>query len=116
MGYALYTYAMLKKPKEPTDIKRQMQAVKADLKSPEIDWDSFVVWAGSQNKLQQYLWREWKSALAPQGFTWQKLTKLLRHKTDRMVYWYRDMLPWGTLMTEIIDFVEGPYGQDLAKR
>lgn len=103
--------------KEPTEIKDLMKSRKAQVAdTSDIDWDSFVVWAGSQNKLQSYLWNQWKSVLSPQGFTWQKFTKLLRHKTIRMVYWYRGMLSWAELVSEIIEFVEGPYGKDLAKR
>ena len=116
MYYTLYTYPMITKPKERPDIKAEMQAMKNQLNSPGIDWDSYVVWTGSQNHLPAYLWQEWKAELTPRGFTWQKFTKLLRYKTDRMVYWYRGMISWDELIKEITEFIEGRYGKDLAKR
>ena len=107
----------LKRPKEPTEIKDFIKSRKARLAAtPDINLDSFAVWPASQNKLQVYLWSEWKSVLSPQGFTWPKFMKLLGRKTNRMVSWYQDMLSWDKLLNEIIEFVEGPYGKDLAKR
>ena len=116
MGIVLYPYMTLKIPSEPNDIKRQMLAQKNNFPNIlNIEWDGFVVWAGTQNKLQSYLWTEWKSDLGPKGFTWQTFTKLLRYKTDRMVFWYRGMISWNVLSKEIVEFIEGKYGQGIVK-
>ena len=106
----------LKALEEPIGIKEIMKSTKARIDRPAIDWDSFVVWSGSQNQLQRFLWSGWKSELSPQGWTWQKFTKLLRHKTLSMVQWYRGPLPWEDLLEEITELIHGRYGQDLAKR
>ncbi len=105
-------------PKEPNDIRAAMKVVKNtlnDSNSFNIEYDGFVVWAGTQNRFAAYLWKEWKPVLSPRGFTWQKFTKLLHYKTDRMIYWYRDMITWKSFVKEVIDLLEGKYGQSMVK-
>lgn len=101
----------LQTPAEPIELKSRMLATKGTLAGGDaIDWDSYVVWAGSQNGPASYLWRAWKADLEPLGFSWQKFTKLLRYKTDRMVYWYRGLITWQMLTKEVSQFIEGRYG------
>ncbi len=102
-------------PKEPQEIKKQMKSLKEKVfTNPDIDWDSFVVWSG--NQLPKYLWGEWKDQLKPQGFTWQKFLKLLRYRTDKILLWFRGSLSWEELIKEIIDLIQGPLGQEIAKK
>jgi len=105
-------------PTEPKELKTWMKSLKETTfinnTNPNIDWDSFVIWSG--NQLPKYLWKEWKDQLKPQGFTWQKILKLLRYRTDRILLWFKGGLLWEDLIKEIINLIEGPTGQDIRKR
>lgn len=102
-------------PKEPKHVKDWIRAVENGTKgSPDIKWDSFNVWYG--NQLPKYLWSEWKDILKPRGFTWQKFLKLLRQRTDAVLMWHKGLCTWGEFIKETINLIEGPLGQDIAKR
>lgn len=104
----------LKVPKEPKDILARMKTVRKQMGDPTVDWDSFSVWHA--NQLPQYLWHEWKDVLKPRGFTWQKFLKLLRHRTDAVLLWYKGAYTWEQLVKETIKLIDGPLGQEIAKR
>ena len=102
-------------PREPKDILAYVRSVETQMsKGSDINWDSFSVWAA--NKLPQYLWNEWKDELKPQGFTWQKFSRLIRMRTDKMVGWLKGLNVWSDLAKDIVDLLEGPLGQDIAKK
>ncbi len=105
----------LQVPEEPRDILAYIRSVNEQMSvGSEINWDSFSVWAA--NKLPQYLWNEWKEELKPQGFTWQKFSRLLRMRTDKMVGWLKGLNKWDGLAKDIIDLIESPLGEDIAKK
>ncbi len=102
-------------PKEPSDILRHIRSVHSQMsEGSDIDWASFSVWAA--NKLPQYLWNEWKDTLKPQGLTWQKFSRLLRMRTDKMIGWLKGLNSWEMLTEDIQDLIESPLGQDIAKK
>lgn len=102
-------------PKEPKDILAYIRSVQKQMSvGSDINWDSFSVWAA--NKLPQYLWNEWKEKLKPRGFTWQKFSRLLRMRTDKMVGWLKGLNGWDELAKDIIDLIESPLGEDVAKK
>jgi hypothetical protein len=103
-------------PEEPKEIQSRMKAVKNYMNDPIIDWDGYVVWSGTQHALPSYLWEQWQDELKPMGWDWQKFTKMMRSKTERMIFWYKGLLSWGKFIDDIFDFINGPYGQDLARR
>jgi len=78
---------------------------------PGVDWDSYVVWAG--NKLPKYLWDHWKAQLKPAGLTWQKFMRVLRHRTDVCVMWYKGALPWSEFIVSVAHLIAGPIGADI---
>ncbi|MDP3729875.1 MAG: hypothetical protein Q8R26_04015 [bacterium] len=102
-------------PKEPKEILAYIRSVNKQMSAgSDINWDSFSVWAA--NKLPQYLWNEWKGELKPQGFTWQKFLKLLRMRTDTILGWFKGIREWEDTAKDIINLIESPLGQDIAKR
>ena len=101
-------------PKEPQEVKKWIRNVEAYTGGPGVDWGSLNVWYG--NQLPKYLWNEWKKILKPRGFTWQKFLRLLKHRTDKIILWYKGILSWEVLVKDIIDLIEGPLGQNLAKK
>ena len=102
-------------PKEPTHVKDYIKSVEGALvKTPGVNWDSLNVWYG--NKLPQYLWNEWKDELKPRGLTWQKFLKLLRQRTDAVLLWYKGAYTWERFIKETINLIEGPLGQEIAKK
>ena len=105
----------LRVPKEPKNILTHIKSVHAQMSAgSDINWESFSVWA--ENKLPQYLWNEWKDELKPRGFTWQKFSHLIRMRTDKMVGWLKGLNKWEDLAKDIIDLIEGPLGEDMAKK
>ena len=101
-------------PKEPTEVKDWIRKIEGMTdKSGRINWDSLNVWYG--NKLPQYLWGEWKDTLKPKGFTWQKFLKLLGHRTDAVLLWYKGSYTWEEFVRETIKLIEGPLGQDIVR-
>ena len=102
-------------PKEPTEVKDWIRKIEGMTdKSGRINWDSLNVWYG--NKLPQYLWHEWKDTLKPHGFTWQKFLKLLRHRTDAVLLWYKGAYSWEEFVKETTKLIEGPLGTEIAKQ
>ena len=102
-------------PKEPKHVKDWIRAIeKMSNKTPGTKWENLNVWYG--NKLPQYLWDEWKGVLKPRGFTWQKFLKLLRHRTDAVLLWYKGAYTWKQLVKETVSLIEGPLGKEIAKR
>lgn len=102
-------------PNEPKEIKNWIRKIE-EMESPTsgINWDTFNVWYG--NKVPKYLWNEWKDILKPSGFTWQKFLKLLGRRTDAILLWYKGAYSWEQFVTETIKLIEGPLGQDIAKK
>lgn len=101
-------------PKEPKEILLQMKSWRKSMLDSTADWDSLVVWYG--NQLPQYLWREWKDELKTRGFTWQKFLKLLRMRTDTILSWFKGIRAWEDTAKDIINLIESPLGQDMAKK
>lgn len=102
-------------PKEPKDILRQMNAWRESLPRDEKrEHDSFVVWF--RNALPQYLWQEWKDELILRGFTWQKFLKLLRMRTDTVLAWFKGIRAWENTAKDIVELIESPLGEDMAKK
>ncbi len=102
-------------PKEPKHVKEWIKSVGQGLaKTPGVNWDSLNVWYG--NQLPKYLWDEWKNELKPRGFTWQKFLKLLSHRTDAVLLWYKGAYTWEQFIKETTNLIEGPLGQEIAKR
>lgn len=103
-------------PKEPEHVRewiRTMEQV-GGVKTPGVKWDHLNIWYG--NQLPKYLWDEWKNDLKPRGFTWQKFLSLLRHRTDAALLWYKGHYTWERFIKETINLIDGPLGQEIAKR
>ena len=83
-------------------------------KTPGAKWENLNVWYG--NQLPKYLWAEWKDVLKPRGFTWQKFLKLLRQRTDAILLWHKGMYTWEQFVKETTKLIEGPLGEEIAKR
>src|SRR3989338_2533751 len=101
-------------PKEPKDILERMKIMRKGMSDSTIDWDSFAVWY--MNQLPQYLWHEWKGELNDRGFTWQKFLKLLRMRTDTILGWFKGIRKWEDTAKDIIDLIESPLGEDMARK
>ena len=95
-------------PPEPIELKVWMLSLKQshfqDSSGGGIDWDSFVVWSG--NKLPKYLWDHWKVQLKATGLTWQKFMRILRHRTDIGVLWYKGSLPWSEFAASVAKLID----------
>lgn len=112
-----YTWDMsLHTPKEPEHVREWIKSIeRGTSKTPsKMNWDSLNVWYG--NQLPKYLWDEWKDELKPRGLTWQKFLKLLRQRTDAILLWYKGAYTWERFIKETINLIEGPLGQEIAKR
>ena len=81
-------------------------------KDPNVKWENLNVWYGLQ--LPKYLWAEWKDNLKSEGFTWQKFLRLLKHRTDAVLLWYKGAYTWEQLVEKIVELIEGPMGQEIA--
>jgi hypothetical protein len=101
-------------PREPQEVKNWMKNIEKNMRGPGLDWNSLNVWYG--NQLPKYLWNEWKNDLKPKGFSWQKFLRLLKHRTDKIILWYKGIIKWEELVKEFVDLIEGPLGQNLAKK
>ena len=105
----------LQTPEEPKHVKEWIRRIDRGItKTPGVKWDSFSVWYG--NQLPKYLWDEWKDTLKPRGFTWQKFLRLLRHRTDAVLLWYKGAYTWEQFIRETTNLIEGPLGKEIAKR
>jgi len=101
-------------PKEPKHVKDWIKSIEQNLpKTPGVNWQSLNIWYG--NQLPKFLWDAWKNELKPRGFTWQKFLKLLRHRTDAILLWYKGAYTWERFIKETVDLIEGPLGRELAK-
>lgn len=111
-----YTWDMqLHTPKEPQHVREWIHSIeKMSNKTPGVKWENLNVWYG--NQLPKYLWDEWKETLKPAGFTWQKFLRLLRHRTDAVLLWYKGAYTWKQFIEETIKLIDGPLGQEIAKR
>lgn len=98
-------------PKEPQEVKKWIRNIEVHTGGR---WESLNVWYG--NQLPKYLWDEWKDILKPRGFTWQRFLRLLKYRTDKIILWYKGIIKWEDLVKEFIDLIEGPLGQNLAKK
>jgi len=99
----------LKVPREPTEIKELIRAVRARMGGEgsfaEIDYDSLAVW--SFNRLPKYLWECWKHELKERGITWQKFLRLLKLRTMDIIEWgLYDRLSWDELVKRIEHTIE----------
>ena len=102
-------------PKEPKHVKEWIKSLeRRTAKTPGIKWEPLYVWYG--NQLPKYLWNEWKGNLKSRGFTWQKFLKLLRYRTDAVLLWYKGDYDWEQFIKETINLIDGPLGQEIAKR
>jgi len=91
-----------------------MKNIEKNMRGPGLYWNSLNVWYG--NQLPKYLWNEWENDLKPKGFSWQKFLRLLKHRTDKIILWYKGIIKWEELVKEFVDLIEGPLGQNLAKK
>ena len=113
--HILYTWDMkLHVPKEPQHVKDWIRTVEGMNGVPSARWENLNVWYG--NQLPKYLWEEWKGELKPAGFTWQKFLKLLKHRTDAVLLWYKGAYTWAQFIKETTKLIEGPLGEEIAKR
>lgn len=101
-------------PQEPLEVKEWIKEIEKIGKTPGVKWDSLSVWYG--NKLPKYLWDQWKDILKPRGFNWQKFLRLLKHRTDAILLWYKGKFTWEQFMGETINLINGPLGEEIAKR
>ncbi|MDP3974050.1 MAG: hypothetical protein Q8P92_04425 [Candidatus Daviesbacteria bacterium] len=101
-------------PQEPKEVKEWIKMLAQEASGQdEINWDSLNVWYG--NKLPKYLWDEWKVELSPSGFNWQKFLKLMSFRTDQIILWSYNEIPWENLVKEIQELIYGPLGQRLSE-
>lgn len=102
-------------PKEPQHVKDLIRSVeKMSPKGPRVKWENLNVWYGLE--LPKYLWAEWKDELKPAGFNWQTFLRLLKHRTDAVLLWYRGVYTWKQLIEKIVELIEGPMGQEIVKK
>lgn len=102
---------------EPENLKQWMQDLRQNIfkgDDDKLNWDSSTVWAA--NRLPKYFWDQWKPELKDRGFRWQSFSKLLRYRTDKLILWYRNELPWEDLVREITELMDSSIGRDLAKK
>jgi hypothetical protein len=93
-------------PREPTEIKELITAVRARLGTgDDIDWDSLAVW--SFNRLPKYLWFCWKDELKERGITWQRFLRILRLRTADIIAWgLKNSLSWEELVKRLETTIE----------
>lgn len=102
-------------PKEPQHVKDWIRSIEQmSSKDPAVKWEKLNVWYGLE--LPKYLWAEWKTELKPMGFTWQKFLRLLKHRTDAVLLWYKGAYTWDRFIEETIKLIDGPLGEEIAKR
>lgn len=102
-------------PKEPQHVKDWIRSIEQmSSKTPGVKWENLNVWYGLE--FPKYLWAEWKDELKPTGFTWQKFLRLLKHRTDAVLLWYKGVYTWEQLVEKIAELIEGPMGQEIAKK
>ena len=94
----------MKVPKEPTEIKELIQAVRVRMGGEssysDVDHDSLAVW--SFNRLPKYLWEQWKNDLRERGITWQKFLRILKLHTLDIIEWaLRESMTWPELVKKI---------------
>ncbi len=102
-------------PKEPQHVKDWIRSIeKMTTKDTSIKWENLNVWYG--NQLPKYLWEAWKDELKPVGFTWQKFLRILKHRTDVVLLWYKEVYTWEQFIKETVKLIEGPLGEEIVKR
>ncbi len=105
----------LKMPKESKEVKGWIKMVEKETsKTPGINWDSLNVWYG--NKLAKYLWEQWGNELKETGFKWPTFLKLLKYRTDKVLLWNEGVLTWEGLIKDLIELIEGPFGNEIIKQ
>lgn len=87
-------------PDEPVSLKTDIQTQLPQDEPVNWDLESFAVWYG--NRIQSYLWDEWKSILKPLGFDWQTFLKLMSLCTNSFTLWIADEKEW----SEVVDDIE----------
>ncbi|MCF7864993.1 MAG: hypothetical protein K9M11_00615 [Candidatus Pacebacteria bacterium] len=95
-------------PPEPLDLKALMQSMKQS--SPESSDDASIVWTG--NKLPKYLWDNLKSQLKAKGFTWQTFMRVLRHRTDICILWYKGEMTWNDFILSLQKLIDSSIGNE----
>ena len=104
----------LRIPKESPHLKEWIKSVeKLSPKTPGVKWESLNVWYG--NQIPKYLWGEWKDELKETGFTWQKFLKLLGHRKDLPLLWFKGNYTWEQFINEVNKLIEGPMCQEISK-
>jgi len=82
--------------------------------SVAVEPDSTDVY-NSINMLSQYLWKAWENELSKKGFTRRKFLRLMRYRTDDVLLWAYDRIPWRKFMVRVIESIEGPMGKTIVK-
>ncbi len=96
----------LQKLEEPYKIKEFIRNVRQNFGSTNnIDYDSLAVW--SFNKLQKFLWDNWKPELKQMGIRWQLFLKILKLHTDDFIKWaLYDKMSWDEVIERVISTIE----------
>ena len=98
--------------KEPKNLKNALTALREDLDNKvKIKWDSTTVWAG--NKIQKYIWENWRNDLLKRGFSWPKFLTLMKFNTDYAILWLYDKISWDDFLTKVRNSITGPLGNTL---
>lgn len=101
---------------EPKEIKSQISILKNQWKSEggEINWDNLALWFG--NKIQKYLWDNWKDDLKKKGFTWQKFLRLMKYRNDDLLLWIDNRISWNDFVGKIRESLDGNLGDMIVRR
>lgn len=98
---------------EPKTTKEQITELKDRWASEGsgINWDNLAIWSG--NRIQKYLWDNWKGDLKKKGFTWQKFLKLMKYRTDDILLWINNKISWKEFVKKVTDSIDGHLGNML---
>jgi len=105
----------LKIPPESEDVKNAVLYMWLEIgrvrlgDSTPIDSEREEIWSGKI--LPEYLWNHWGGELSKKGFTQRKFLRLMKYRTDDILLWTYDRIPWRELVDRIIESMEGPIGK-----
>lgn len=106
----------LKIPQEAEDLKNLLLCMWVEIgrvrlgNNISVSPESTDVW-DSVNKLRQHLWDAWEEELSKKGFTRRKFFRLMKYRTDDLLLWAYDRIPWKEFMDRVIESIEGPMGK-----
>lgn len=109
----------LKVPTESEDVKNTVLYMWIEIgharlgENTAIDPERKDIWSGST--LPEYLWNIWKDELSRKGFTHHRFLRLMKYRTDDMLLWSYDRIPWRELVDRIIESIEGPIGKAIVE-